>query len=49
MEKVNTQFQINGPYFSSYDALGYDTTNQTAYLDSMLRWGLDWLIKVIFE
>ncbi|KAH8113303.1 Six-hairpin glycosidase [Phellopilus nigrolimitatus] len=24
---------------------GYDTTNQTAYLDSMLRWGLDWLIK----
>ncbi|KAE9410328.1 glycoside hydrolase family 9 protein, partial [Gymnopus androsaceus JB14] len=24
---------------------GYDLTNQTAYLDSMLRWGLDWLIK----
>ena len=22
--------------------------NQTAYLDSMLRWGLDWLIKVAF-
>ena len=24
---------------------GYDNSNQTAYLDSMLRWGLDWLIK----
>jgi len=24
---------------------GYDTGNQTAYLDDMLRWGLDWLIK----
>ncbi|KAH8830739.1 glycoside hydrolase family 9 protein [Flagelloscypha sp. PMI_526] len=23
----------------------YDLANQTAYLDSMLRWGLDWLIK----
>ncbi|KAF9516184.1 glycoside hydrolase family 9 protein [Hydnum rufescens UP504] len=23
---------------------GYDLANQTAYLDSMLRWGLDWLI-----
>jgi endoglucanase len=27
---------------------GYDMANQTAYLDSMLRWGLDWLIKVVF-
>lgn len=25
---------------------GYDASNQTAYLDDMLRWGLDWLIKV---
>ncbi|KAJ7086757.1 glycoside hydrolase family 9 protein [Mycena epipterygia] len=24
---------------------GYDMANQTAYLDSMLRYGLDWLIK----
>ncbi|KAI0265157.1 family 9 glycosyl hydrolase [Gloeopeniophorella convolvens] len=24
---------------------GYDLTNQTPYLDDMLRWGLDWLIK----
>ncbi|KAF8211252.1 glycoside hydrolase family 9 protein [Mycena galopus ATCC 62051] len=24
---------------------GYDLANQTAYLDSMLRWGLDWMIK----
>lgn len=25
---------------------GYDLANQTTpYLDSMLRWGLDWLIK----
>ncbi|KAJ8086466.1 hypothetical protein PM082_005289 [Marasmius tenuissimus] len=24
---------------------GYDLANQTAYLDDMLRWGLDWLIK----
>lgn len=24
---------------------GYDVTSQTAYLDDMLRWGLDWLIK----
>ncbi|KAK0468435.1 9 glycosyl hydrolase [Desarmillaria tabescens] len=24
---------------------GYDDSNQTAYLDSMIRWGLDWLIK----
>lgn len=28
---------------------GYDLANQTAYLDSMLRWGLDWLIKVRFR
>lgn len=27
---------------------GYDLANQTAYLDDMLRWGLDWLIKVRF-
>lgn len=25
---------------------GYDMANQTAYLDDMLRWSLDWLIKV---
>lgn len=25
---------------------GYDLANQTAYLDDMLRWSLDWLIKV---
>ncbi|KAK7470799.1 hypothetical protein VKT23_002217 [Stygiomarasmius scandens] len=24
---------------------GYDMANQTVYLDDMLRWGLDWLIK----
>ncbi|KAG6832930.1 hypothetical protein H0H92_004814 [Tricholoma furcatifolium] len=24
---------------------GYDATNQTAYLDDMLRWGLNWLMK----
>ncbi|KAL0582010.1 hypothetical protein V5O48_000068 [Marasmius crinis-equi] len=24
---------------------GYDLANQTTYLDDMLRWGLDWLIK----
>ncbi|KAF8165195.1 glycoside hydrolase family 9 protein [Crassisporium funariophilum] len=24
---------------------GYDISNQTVYLDDMLRWGLDWLIK----
>ncbi|KAI0033793.1 glycoside hydrolase family 9 protein [Vararia minispora EC-137] len=24
---------------------GYDMANQTAYLDDMLRWGLDWMIK----
>lgn len=24
---------------------GYDASQQTAYLDSMLRWGMDWLIK----
>ncbi|KAF8639857.1 hypothetical protein AX17_001112 [Amanita inopinata Kibby_2008] len=24
---------------------GYDLASQTAYLDDMLRWGLDWLIK----
>ncbi|KAL1740949.1 glycoside hydrolase family 9 protein [Schizophyllum fasciatum] len=26
---------------------GYEMANQTAYLDDMLRWGLDWLIKAI--
>lgn len=24
---------------------GYDLANQTAYLDDMLRWSLDWLMK----
>ncbi|KAG6911710.1 hypothetical protein DXG01_007960 [Tephrocybe rancida] len=33
---------LSGGYF---DAGGYDATNQTAYLDDMLRWGLDWLMK----
>ncbi len=25
---------------------GYDSANQTAYLDQMLRWGLDWSMRV---
>ena len=25
---------------------GYDAANQTAYLDLMLRWGLDWSMNV---
>lgn len=25
---------------------GYDRANQTAYLDDMIRWTMDWLIKV---
>ena len=25
---------------------GYDNANQTAYLDSTIRWGIDWLINV---
>jgi hypothetical protein len=25
---------------------GYDAANQTAYLDSMLRWSLDWQMNV---
>jgi hypothetical protein len=25
---------------------GYDAANQTAYLDQMLRWGLDWAMRV---
>lgn len=25
---------------------GYNMANQTPYLDSTLRWGLDWLMKV---
>ncbi|KAJ2914293.1 hypothetical protein MD484_g6157, partial [Candolleomyces efflorescens] len=33
---------LSGGY---YDAGGYDVANQTAYLDDMLRWGLDWLLK----
>ena len=24
---------------------GYDLANQTPYLDAMLRWSLDWLMK----
>lgn len=28
--------------------LGYDLSNQTTYLDDMLRWSLEWLIKVRF-
>lgn len=26
--------------------IGYDLASQTPYLDDMLRWGLDWLMKV---
>ena len=26
---------------------GYDLANQTTYLDDTLRWGLDWLMKVL--
>jgi hypothetical protein len=25
---------------------GYDSAKQTAYLDEMLRWGLDWSMRV---
>ncbi|TFK29350.1 9 glycosyl hydrolase [Coprinopsis marcescibilis] len=28
---------------------GYDLANQTVYLDDMLRWGLDWLMKAHVE
>lgn len=31
---------------SAHASQGYDLANQTAYLDSILRWGLDWMIKV---
>lgn len=27
-------------------SLGYDMAKQTPYLDDMLRWSLDWLMKV---
>ncbi|ELU41639.1 glycosyl hydrolase family 9 domain-containing protein [Rhizoctonia solani AG-1 IA] len=33
---------LTGGYF---DAGGYDEAKQTPYLDDMLRWGLDWMIK----
>ena len=34
-------------YYTNIGSLtGYDLANQTAYLDDMLRWGLDWLMKV---
>ncbi|TFY80816.1 hypothetical protein EWM64_g3196 [Hericium alpestre] len=38
----DVNLDLSGGY---YDAGGYDLANQTAYLDDMLRWGLDWLIK----
>lgn len=25
---------------------GYDLANQTAYVDDMIRWTMDWLMKV---
>lgn len=31
---------------SSLCASGYESSDQAAYLDGMLRWGLDWLIAV---
>ena len=37
---------LNSPEILLTQSQGYDMANQTAYLDSMLRWGLDWLIKV---
>ena len=33
-------------HFNLQFDLGYDNANQTAYLDDMLRWGLNWLIRV---
>lgn len=32
--------------YSHCTLLGYDLANQSPYLDDMLRWSLDWLIKV---
>lgn len=32
--------------FSISFSPGYDISNQTAYLDDMLRWSLGWLMKV---
>jgi endoglucanase len=37
-------FSIRGVTLTPYS--GYDLANQTTYLDDMLRWSLDWLIKV---
>lgn len=30
----------------AFNVTGYDSANQVAYLDAMLRWGLDWLMDV---
>ena len=37
---------LAGYYAYTGSLTGYDLANQTAYLDDMLRWGLDWLMKV---
>ncbi|KAJ3723121.1 9 glycosyl hydrolase [Lentinula raphanica] len=40
-------FTLNSICWGAVDfGMGYDISNQTSYLDSMLRWGLDWLIKM---
>ncbi|KAJ3937300.1 MAG: glycoside hydrolase family 9 protein [Lentinula lateritia] len=40
-------FTLNSICWGGIDfGMGYDLSNQTSYLDSMLRWGLDWLIKM---
>lgn len=44
LEKVSTVSRPNA--WISHIPIGYDLANQTSYLDDMLRWSLDWLMKV---
>ncbi|KAJ7904387.1 glycoside hydrolase family 9 protein [Mycena olivaceomarginata] len=43
--RLRTRWIVCLPFPTVLMRAGYDLSNQTAYLDSMLRWGLDWMIK----
>lgn len=46
LSRLSQSWALNSICWGALEyAAGYQAANQTAYLDSTLRWGLDWLIK----
>lgn len=45
---ISAKVRIGGVHIKAWinADTGYDMANQTVYLDDMIRWTMDWLMKV---